>query len=641
MTYGSYCVVIKRLKRVFRSLVLLGILGLTLGLIGMTSLYFFVKPDLPSVESLRDVRLQTPMRIYTQDGLLISQYGVKRRIPVTLDNVPQTLIDAILATEDSRFYEHKGIDPIGMLRALMNLVVTGEKGQGGSTLTMQIARGFYLSREKTYIRKIKEIFIAWHIEQTLTKDEILTLYLNKVELGHRAFGFGAAAQVYYGSTLNELNLAQLATLAGLPKAPSVLNPISKPERSIERRRVVLLRMLDEGYITRQEFRLARDAQVTAQKHGAEIEFSAPYLADIIYNEMVDLYGKEEAETGGYKVYATVDSTLQRAAQNAVVQNIHDYDERHGYRGVLTNVNELHELWQFENNIEPTKVIHDLEGDKTLDKTNKDNSNITDYCDFDELELFSDDSSKFMDLIPTTEDIKSIDVDFENSISLEKNDDFIINEIIKEDEEVIINDDEQTSLTFDLPISQTDKNKNEKQDLEIFRLDDNINDIEIDDYIELIPVTDTVPEGEEKYTFNDHIILEQTDKEYNGVFDSPKTISEEHGVEPEITLKKVVIKEKHVSTKKDDFVDPFNSPISKILRDRTDDRRRTLKAYNYKFNPSKIEDFEKEPAYKRQGVELNDFNESNENKISRTSISQDENDDMQVRSNNSFLHDNVD
>ena len=295
-----------------------------------------------------------------------------------------------------------------------------------------------------------------------------------------------------------------------------------------------------------------------------------------------------------------------------------------------------------NNIEPTKVIHDLEGNETHDKTNNHNNNIIDYYDsVDELELFSDDSSQFMDLIPTTEDIKSIHVDFENSISLEKNDDFIINEIIKEDEEVIINDDEQTSLTFDLPISQTDKNKNEKQDLEIFRLDDNINDIEIDDYIELIPVSDTVPEGEEKYTFNDHIILEQTDKEYNGVFDSPETISEEHGVEPEITLKKVVIKENDVSTKKDDFVDPFNSPISKILRDRTDDRRRTLKAYNYKFNPSKIEDYEKEPAYKRQGVELNDFNESNENKISRTSISQDENDDMQVRSNNSFLHDNVD
>ena len=366
MTYGSYCVVIKRLKSVFRSLVVLGVLALTLGLVGTVSLYFYVKSDLPSVESLRDVRLQTPMRIYTQDGQLISQYGVKRRIPVTLEEVPQTLIDAILATEDSRFYEHDGIDPIGMLRALMNLVVTGEKGQGGSTLTMQIARGFYLSREKTYIRKIKEIFIAWHIEQTLTKDEILTLYLNKVELGHRAFGFGAAAQVYYGTTLNELNLAQIATLAGLPQAPSVLNPISRPERSIERRRLVLLRMLDEGYITRQEFRVARDAEVTASKHGAEIEFPAPYLADIIYNEMVELYGKEEAETGGYQVYATVKSTLQRAAQIAVLQNIHDYDERHGYRGVLTNLAELQDTWELKNNLQSGETQPDeLQPDESI------------------------------------------------------------------------------------------------------------------------------------------------------------------------------------------------------------------------------------------------------------------------------------
>jgi penicillin-binding protein 1A len=344
----------------------LGVLALTLGLVGTVSLYFYVKSDLPSVESLRDVRLQTPMRIYTQDGQLISQYGVKRRIPVTLEEVPQTLIDAILATEDSRFYEHDGIDPIGMLRALMNLVVTGEKGQGGSTLTMQIARGFYLSREKTYIRKIKEIFIAWHIEQTLTKDEILTLYLNKVELGHRAFGFGAAAQVYYGTTLNELNLAQIATLAGLPQAPSVLNPISRPERSIERRRLVLLRMLDEGYITRQEFRVARDAEVTASKHGAEIEFPAPYLADIIYNEMVELYGKEEAETGGYQVYATVKSTLQRAAQIAVLQNIHDYDERHGYRGVLTNLAELQDTWELKNNLQSGETQPDeLQPDESI------------------------------------------------------------------------------------------------------------------------------------------------------------------------------------------------------------------------------------------------------------------------------------
>jgi len=300
----------------------------------LVGIYFYIKPDLPSVTVLKDVRLQTPMQIYTHDGKLISQYGVKRRIPVKLEEVPQELIDALLATEDSRFYEHHGIDPIGILRAAVSLVLTGEKKQGASTLTMQLARGFFLSREKTYIRKIKEIFIAWHMEQVLTKDEILALYLNKVELGHRSFGFGAAAQVYYGKSLADLSLAQLATIAGLPKAPSLLNPISGPERSVERRRVVLLRMLDEGYITQAEFDEAANAPVTARKHGAEIEVDAPYLADIIYNEMVEIYGKEEAETGGYQVYATAGSELQLAAQKAVVRNLHDYDERHGYKGPL-------------------------------------------------------------------------------------------------------------------------------------------------------------------------------------------------------------------------------------------------------------------------------------------------------------------
>ena len=305
-----------------------------LGCAALVGIYFYIKPDLPSVTVLKDVRLQTPMQIYTNDGKLISQYGVKRRIPVKLDEVPEQLIHAILATEDSRFYEHHGIDPIGIARAAVSLLLTGEKKQGASTLTMQLARGFFLTREKTYIRKVKEIFIAWHMEQVLTKEEILELYLNKVELGHRAFGFGAAAQVYYGKPLTELTLAQIATIAGLPKAPSVLNPISGPARSVERRRVVLLRMLDENYITQQEFEEAASMPVTARKHGAEIEVDAPYLADIIYNEMVEIYGKEEAETGGYQVYATATSDMQLAAQKAVVRNLHDYDERHGYKGPL-------------------------------------------------------------------------------------------------------------------------------------------------------------------------------------------------------------------------------------------------------------------------------------------------------------------
>ncbi|MCW8090924.1 penicillin-binding protein 1A [Alteromonas sp. ASW11-130] len=313
-------------------LILFIIVSTLIGSIALVGIYFYIKPDLPSVTVLKDVRLQTPMRIYTQDGKLISQYGVKRRIPVKLEDVPQELINAVIATEDSRFYTHYGIDPIGIVRAAFNLAITGEKQQGASTLSMQLARGFFLTREKTYIRKIKEIFIALHMEQELSKQEILELYLNKVELGHRAFGFGAAAQVYYGKTLSELSLAQVATLAGLPQAPSVLNPISRPDRSIARRRVVLLRMLDENLISKAQFDEAVSQPVTARKHGAEIEVDAPYLANLIYSEMIEIYGKEEAETGGYQVYATAPSDLQKAAQDAVVRNIHDYDERHGYRG---------------------------------------------------------------------------------------------------------------------------------------------------------------------------------------------------------------------------------------------------------------------------------------------------------------------
>jgi len=325
--------------------------------IGITVLlgtYFYIKSDLPSVDVLKDVRLQTPMRIFTQDGKLISQYGVKRRIPLTLEQIPEQLKQAVIATEDSRFYEHPGIDPIGMMRALVNLVVTGEKGQGGSTLTMQMARDFFLTREKKYIRKIREIILAWHMEQLLSKQEILELYLNKVELGHRAFGFGAAAQVYYGKSLNELTLAQIATIAGLPQAPSALNPISNPARSIVRRRIVLLRMLDEEYIDQQQFEEAVNAPVTAKKYGAEINLDAPYLADIIYSEMIELYGKDEAETGGYQIYSTVSSDLQAAAQLAVRRNLHDYDERHGYHGPVE------QLWSSDISDEQNSQHSELE-----------------------------------------------------------------------------------------------------------------------------------------------------------------------------------------------------------------------------------------------------------------------------------------
>nr|WP_206012047.1 PBP1A family penicillin-binding protein [Pseudoalteromonas sp. Z1A8] len=301
-------------------------------MITLVSLYYYVKPDIPSVQVLKDVQLQTPMQVFTKDGLLINQFGEKRRIPVTIDEIPQTLINAFLATEDNRFYDHIGIDPIGIVRSALVLISTGEKKQGASTITMQLARNFFLTREKAYIRKVKEIFIALHIEDVLTKDEILELYLNKIELGNRAFGIGAAAQVYYGKELKDLTLAQMAMIAGLPKAPSALNPIRNPTRAKARRNVVLGRLLTEDYITQEQYNEATSQPITAYFHGAEINLYAPYISEMVRAEMVSRYGIDKAYNSGFKIFTSVESKVQKAAQNALVNNLHNYDMRHGFRG---------------------------------------------------------------------------------------------------------------------------------------------------------------------------------------------------------------------------------------------------------------------------------------------------------------------
>lgn len=304
-------------------------------------MYLNMRSELPSVAVLKDLQWQTPMQIFSSDGELISQFGEKKRIPLTLEQMPQTLIDAILATEDDRFYLHFGVDPIGMSRAVIGQLRGQNKG-GASTITMQVARNFFLTREQTYIRKLREIFISFHIESLLTKDEILELYLNKIELGHRSFGFGAAAQVYYGKDLNDLTLAQIAVLAGLPKAPSTLNPIRSPSRAKARRSVVLQRMLVSGYIDVAQYEEANTAPITAKKHGAEIELNAPYVAEMAHQEMIAKYGKEQAYTGGYKVFTTIPSKLQRAAQRSVVENLYAYDQRHGYRGPVNSLRPVDE-----------------------------------------------------------------------------------------------------------------------------------------------------------------------------------------------------------------------------------------------------------------------------------------------------------
>ncbi|MFQ6371960.1 penicillin-binding protein 1A [Shewanella sp. YIC-542] len=321
----------KWLKRI-----LIAVFSLTLlGIIAIVGAYYYVLPDLPDVTTLKTVKLQTPLKVFSSDGKLISQFGEKRRIPLQLDEVPKPLLQAFIATEDARFYEHKGVDPIGVMRAALVMLTTGQKRQGASTITMQVARNFFLTRDKKFIRKVKEIFIALHIEQLLTKDEILELYVNRIYLGQRAYGVGAAAQVYYGKDVNELTLAQMAVIAGLPKAPSTMNPISSPERALTRRNVVLKRMLEVGYINQQEYTLAADAPITATYHGAEIDLYAPYVSEMARDYMVQKYGEEEAYTGGYNVYTTVNSHMQQKAQKALRNNVYAYDERHGYRGPQT------------------------------------------------------------------------------------------------------------------------------------------------------------------------------------------------------------------------------------------------------------------------------------------------------------------
>lgn len=316
------------LKRTLQFLIICALLAL----ITLLSLYYYVKSDIPSVQVLKNVQLQTPMQVFTKDGLLINQFGEKRRIPVTIDQIPEPLLQAFLATEDNRFYDHIGIDPIGIVRSALVLISTGEKKQGASTITMQLARNFFLTREKAYIRKVKEIFIAIHIENLLSKDEIFELYLNKIELGNRAFGIGAAAQVYYGKELKELTLAQMAMIAGLPKAPSALNPIRNPKRAKARRNIVLGRMLDEKYISRAQYNEATSQPITAYFHGAEIDLYAPYISEMVRAEMVSRYGIDKAYNSGFKVYTSVESNIQQAAQTALVNNLHAYDMRHGFRG---------------------------------------------------------------------------------------------------------------------------------------------------------------------------------------------------------------------------------------------------------------------------------------------------------------------
>lgn len=299
-------------------------------LILFIAVYSYMELALPSVDKLKDVHLQVPLKIYGKNGELMAQYGIKRRIPVTLDQIPKPLIEAVIATEDARFYDHPGVDFISLMRAAKAVLSSGRKVQGASTITMQVARNFFLTRKKTYSRKLNEILLAIKIDKEFSKDKILELYLNKIYLGNRAYGVAAAAQVYYGKKLNQLTLPEMAMIAGLPQAPSTDNPIANPKDALERRNHVLERMLDNHYIDRQTYDQAIKAPNTARYHRQTTGLQAPYVAEMVRQAVVDHFGEGVYESG-YSVYTTLDAKLQSAAAAALDKGLEAYDHRHGYR----------------------------------------------------------------------------------------------------------------------------------------------------------------------------------------------------------------------------------------------------------------------------------------------------------------------
>ena len=312
-------------------LIRISILGFFAGLWLAAGVYLYLSPNLPDVETLRDVKLQTPMRVYTREGDLIGQFGEQKRSPLVFEDIPDQFVKALLAAEDDSFFEHRGIDVMGLARAVSELVLTGQKGSGGSTLTMQVARNYFLSLERTFMRKFNEILLAIEIERALDKEEIFELYFNRVFLGHRAYGFEAASQVYYGKGMDQLSLAQHAMLAGIPKAPSRNNPVSGPEAGKDRRNWIAGRMLTLGYITPEQHAEVLTAPVLAELHGAKISFAAHYAAEMARQRMLNRYGMS-AYNDGYHVYTTISTELQQVAREALIEGLFTYDGRHGYRG---------------------------------------------------------------------------------------------------------------------------------------------------------------------------------------------------------------------------------------------------------------------------------------------------------------------
>src|ERR1017187_7309566 len=350
----------------FPVLLLAGLGLIASALLGLMVLLAY--PNLPSLEALTDYRPKVPLRVYSAEGILIGEFGEERRAIVAIGEVPEIMKQAILAAEDERFYQHTGVDYLGVIRAAYSNLTAGGKRQGASTITMQVARNFFLTSEKTLTRKLYEALLAFKIEANLAKDEILQIYVNQIYLGQRAYGFAAAAQIYYGKSLKDISIAEAAMLAGLPKGPSTFNPVVNPKRARQRQLYVLGRMRSLDYINDAQYKAAEAAQLEVKRDMNDFGVHADHVAEMARQMVVEQF-PEDAYTGGMKVITTIMKADQEAAYASLRRGVMDYDRRHGYRGAeayadMTSINsdqddELEDLLQdFEDadDLKPALIL---------------------------------------------------------------------------------------------------------------------------------------------------------------------------------------------------------------------------------------------------------------------------------------------
>ncbi|MGO3383689.1 MAG: penicillin-binding protein PBP1a [Acinetobacter guillouiae] len=353
----------------FFLLIIIILVAIPMGFYGM---YLYIAPSLPEMSSLKKAPLLKPLQVYSADNQLIAEYGGKLSVPVEYKQIPPHFIHAFLAAEDSSFFEHSGISFKGLGRAVSESVTGSNVQTGGSTITMQVAKNYYLSPERTLKRKLTEVFLARKIEQNLSKEEILSLYVNKIFLGKNAYGIAAAAKIYYDKSLDQLSVAQMAMIAGLPKAPSKYNPVVNPERALERRNWILGRMLQLGYLKQAEYEKAAAEPINLSMPDRGLSNRFPYVGEMVRSELVEKFG-EQAIDSGYKVYTTVNSKRQQYAEDAVQKGLEDYDRRHGWRGAEAHDKPLKEFIAYANTY-PAEVIK--VGSNSFDAKMQDGSTVT-------------------------------------------------------------------------------------------------------------------------------------------------------------------------------------------------------------------------------------------------------------------------